>query len=324
METQSLPIVPFGKYKGEPITSLLNDTKYLDWCKEQEFFKKYSTVYNICVNQTISTNNQSSKTPEHNKLQNMFLNSGNIKIIVKEVNKKLKYCIDYPSKCEFEGQFNWDVIIENISFDKCTCNWEIKLENECCDCETRKKDSEMYSLSDIFIEIKPLIGDDYPCVLRKMKTQMELTKTTLEREKQLYLKKFGYDKGHVGGENWRLIKDILNDTLRWTGIFCLLIKEYVSDNTTKEELIEIFKQSGIRVIFIKELFSDISEPKKLLEPTIVQIQDIAIPQQPDVRLKMIENENKILQEKIKLLEQENANLKYHKQNKTINDFFVKK
>jgi len=35
MDTQSLPLVPFGKYKGQPITTLMNDTKYLEWCKQQ-------------------------------------------------------------------------------------------------------------------------------------------------------------------------------------------------------------------------------------------------------------------------------------------------
>ena len=73
MDSQSLPLVPFGKYKGQPITTLLNDTKYLEWCKQQEWFQKFPIVYNICVNQTITTNNPYSKTPEHNRLQNMFL-----------------------------------------------------------------------------------------------------------------------------------------------------------------------------------------------------------------------------------------------------------
>lgn len=44
------PIIPFGKYKGQPITTLLKDTNYLEWCKQQEWFKKFPIVYNICVN----------------------------------------------------------------------------------------------------------------------------------------------------------------------------------------------------------------------------------------------------------------------------------
>ena len=79
MDTQSLPLVPFGKYKGQPITTLLNDTKYLEWCKQQVWFQKFPIVYNICVNQTITTTNPYSKTPEHNKLQNMFLEKKNVK-----------------------------------------------------------------------------------------------------------------------------------------------------------------------------------------------------------------------------------------------------
>ena len=31
-------IVPFGKYKGQSIINLLNDKKYLEWCKNQEWF----------------------------------------------------------------------------------------------------------------------------------------------------------------------------------------------------------------------------------------------------------------------------------------------
>jgi uncharacterized protein (DUF3820 family) len=57
MDIQSLPLVPFGKYKGQPITNLMNDTKYLEWCKQQEWFQKFPIVYNICVNQIISTSN---------------------------------------------------------------------------------------------------------------------------------------------------------------------------------------------------------------------------------------------------------------------------
>ena len=52
------PIIPFGKYKGQPITTLLKDTNYLEWCKQQEWFKKFPIVYNICVNQTIVNQNE--------------------------------------------------------------------------------------------------------------------------------------------------------------------------------------------------------------------------------------------------------------------------
>jgi len=39
MEKHALPLVPFGKYKNQPVTTLIGDQKYLDWCKEQDWFK---------------------------------------------------------------------------------------------------------------------------------------------------------------------------------------------------------------------------------------------------------------------------------------------
>ena len=199
MDTQSLPLVPFGKYKGQPITTLMNDTKYLEWCKQQEWFQKFPIVYNICVNQTITTSNQNSKTPEHNKLQNMFLENKNVEKLLRLIYKKFQYRknVTYSSAmCEFEGSFNWDVVINNLSFTKlqCKCNWDEK-EDDICDCKYEDNDDYEYALSDIYIELKPLMGDDYPCVLRKMKTQKELTLNNLKKEKQDMLDEVGYVKG---------------------------------------------------------------------------------------------------------------------------------
>ena len=141
MESISLPIVPFGKYKNQPVTSLMADTKYLEWCKTQpELLQKFPFIFNICVNQTITTNNHPSKTPEHNKLQNMFLYENRkqqfINYIYKnysETKTKLvklynddEFCryftkIDinnikhsiYKDKIEFEAKFNWDILISH-------------------------------------------------------------------------------------------------------------------------------------------------------------------------------------------------------------------
>ena len=141
MESISLPIVPFGKYKNQPVTLLMADTKYLEWCKTQpELLQKFPFIFNICVNQTITTNNHPSKTPEHNKLQNMFLYENRkqqfINYIYKnyiETKTKLvklynddEFCryftkIDinnikhsiYKDKIEFEAKFNWDILISH-------------------------------------------------------------------------------------------------------------------------------------------------------------------------------------------------------------------
>ena len=335
MDTQSLPLVPFGKYKGQPITTLMNDTKYLEWCKQQEWFQKFPIVYNICVNQTITTSNQNSKTPEHNKLQNMFLENKNVEKLLRLIYKKFQYRknVTYSSAmCEFEGSFNWDVVINNLSFTKlqCKCNWDEK-EDDICDCKYEDNDDYEYALSDIYIELKPLMGDDYPCVLRKMKTQKELTLNNLKKEKQDMLDEVGYVKGKTsvweyGGRKFEEVKetwDFVNKNSRmFRGEFILLIKEYNSINTPKDTLIEIFKQSGINVVFTNDVFNNL--PSQIITE---QIQDNNI---HPIHHSEIENENKLLrekllqaEEKIKQLEEEILSLKTQKQSKSIKDYFGK-
>ena len=133
---QNLPLVPFGKYKGQPITSLLNDTNYLEWCKQQNWFQKYPIVYNICVNQTITSGNNNSKTPEHNKIQNLFLENDNVIKLLKYIFNKTtsKNIIISNGQITFEGMFNWDIVIENYDWNECVCDWSDKTKEK-CDCE---------------------------------------------------------------------------------------------------------------------------------------------------------------------------------------------
>jgi len=330
MDTQSLPIVPFGKYKGQPITDLLNDTKYVEWCKQQEWFQKFPIVYNICVNQTITTNNPTSKTPEHNKLQNMFLENENIGKIVKFIFKKgFRYNknIDYQcARSEFEGEYNWDVIISDLSYNKiqCKCNWDEMTEGDYCKCKYENDDDYEYELPTIYIELKPLVGDDYPCILRKMKLQKKLTEDGLSRIKK--------EMSHGLGPNKKLsfqftkeerfdLEYLTKNPMAYTGNFILLIKEYNSTHTPKDKLVEIFKQSKIMVIFTNELW----------DKTQVQLETEQVEPLKLVKLSSMEEENKMLrehlqkaEEKIEQLEVEIISLMEKKHSKTINDYFKKK
>ena len=259
------PIIPFGKYKGQPITTLLADTKYLEWCKQQDFLKNYPIVYNICVNQTIVNQNENSKTPEHNKIQNLFLEKENQnrlidllfnpKSIINKIQNGLihkdfnKYFEKYEGdmsfnqlftiyKIEFETTYNWDVFLKikgqyfNFIYKKeyWRKEWNI-LEKYFTDIFNIKK-CEVSSYSDgktnaslnynsyIYIEIKPILGDDYPNVLRKMKQQKNLTSCNTEMMREHYI---------------------------------LLVKDFASSTTTSEQLIQIFNQSNIKVIFLKDI-----------------------------------------------------------------------
>jgi hypothetical protein len=156
MDAQSLPIVPFGKYKGQCITKLLADKQTLEWYKKQPgCLERYPIIHNIVINQQILQNNPNSKTPEHNKLQNLFLDPENrdklvkntFKKILDEFENKLNSLINdedfiryfgkhkkedlmdglNKGKVIFEDKFNWDMCYyghrDNISF---TTNTEIE------------------------------------------------------------------------------------------------------------------------------------------------------------------------------------------------------
>jgi hypothetical protein len=89
----------------------------------------------------------------------------------------------------------------------------------------------------IFIEIKTSLGDDYPCVLRKMRNQKDQTLNhfkTGSYYSSLYFR------------------------------FILLIKSFNSTNTTRDELIKIFNQADIHVIFTNELFGE-ENPLSILD-----------------------------------------------------------
>ena len=322
MDTQSLPIVTFGKYKGQPITDLLKDTQYLEWCKQQEWFKKYPIIYNICVNQTITTNNSDSRTPEHNILQKLFLNKDNQDKFLKYVNKS-KYSFD--ASCRFEGEYNWDVTFDNVNYTK----WKGDCVHDDCDddCDDEcyyDKDRNEYPHSCVFIEIKTLIGDDYPRILRKMKLQKELSYNQLKKEEKELIHEFNNRCGgfeHYDREDRMLwAKDFNRPNNHFTAKFVLLVKSFVSTTTSKEEFVQIFQNEGIRVIFFNEVFGEdvVSTEEKTSEDKPSNLNQIEDSENTILREKLFQAE-----QKIKELEDEILLLKKPKNTKTIQHYFTK-
>ena len=63
-------IVPFGKYRGQPIDVLAADSGYCDWLIAQAWFReRYGNVYTLIVNNF----GEPTETPDHNALQARFL-----------------------------------------------------------------------------------------------------------------------------------------------------------------------------------------------------------------------------------------------------------
>lgn len=73
-------LIPFGKYKGQPIEVLQHDQQYIDWLMGQDWFRtKYQMVYNVIVNNF----GEPAETPEHNQMQVKFL----------QLDWRLKLCL---------------------------------------------------------------------------------------------------------------------------------------------------------------------------------------------------------------------------------------
>ena len=85
----SMRLVPFGKYKGQPVEVMQMDTGYCEWLSTQDWFReRYANVYQQVI---INNFTEASETPEHNKLQMLFLD--------KEFYKKIESALPFdPSK----------------------------------------------------------------------------------------------------------------------------------------------------------------------------------------------------------------------------------
>ena len=63
-------IIPFGKYKNQPVDVLKQDTQYMEWLVNQDWFReRYPSINTLIVNNF----HQPNDTPEHNQLVSCFL-----------------------------------------------------------------------------------------------------------------------------------------------------------------------------------------------------------------------------------------------------------
>lgn len=173
-------VVPFGKYKGQPVEVLANDRGYCDWLMSQgDFMDRYSGIKTLIINKF----KESDDSPEHNKLQGMFLNED--------------FCVAFHIACigqekylERFHEFHDGVgTLEGYETEFC-CESDqlyfLKFEESGVDvsfsivttiCKGNDIKNWMYSDNLILrfqpsykIELKPSVGDDYPSIMRQMKS----------------------------------------------------------------------------------------------------------------------------------------------------------
>jgi len=235
-------IVPFGKYKGQPIETLQQDRAYCDWLVGQDWLQtRFPELRTIIVNNF----GEATETPEHNALQARALEIrfvlGVIYLAQQKLKKKHSTDIGKQVKVVFESQ-GVDVMItapngvevtitrdDEPEFSAYLQNVLGYLEGQLRraytkeEIEETKAEIEKYktaiglthciSFERIGIELKPTLGDDYPAVIRQIKAS-----------------KF------FGG-----------------GIPVLVIGSYNGIGATLDQVSRMFEASGIRFLMVSEI-----------------------------------------------------------------------
>jgi hypothetical protein len=242
-------VVPFGKYKDQPVEVLAGDPAYANWLTAQPWFRdKFANIYNVIINNT----GEPAETPEHNQLQALFLDDefclrflahscpGQVQ---KDLKREWVYCLErFNSRDRCEGR-RW---VHEARSHSCTPNcdrcyeraWTENLirdglthevlpitqkitqrEFEYSDGGRRNVDVLLsvtarvdavgiYTCVGAAIEVKPSVGDDYPAVLRQMRSN---------------------------------------------GAKYLFPRDYHGVGATQAQFVQMFKSAGIHVVFANEV-----------------------------------------------------------------------
>lgn len=150
---ENIPLVPFGKYKGKPVTEFLADKNYVSWAKQQGLFEKF-TINNINIVQQSS--NQDSPTPEHNKFQNLFLEECFRSTFVDkyiEFKKQFEKLYENQDFIKYFGESKFN-ITTSVVFETLHTNWDVLLSASFSD--IKSDETEVYK---IFRQEQDLIHD---------------------------------------------------------------------------------------------------------------------------------------------------------------------
>jgi hypothetical protein len=172
-------LVPFGKYKGQPVEVIAEDRQYCDWLLEQTWFvQRYPQLHTLVINNF----GEPTETPEHNALQIRFLDD------------------TFRAQCTalafqfFRREHAWEHYVSSWTYSRGAASmflktpyvappgapkfeyagmdllWTTPRWSLVHDCLQRPHTTTWEtSEQQIAVECKPLIGDDYPAILRFLK-----------------------------------------------------------------------------------------------------------------------------------------------------------
>jgi hypothetical protein len=142
-------VVPFGKYRGQPVEVLRQDQNYLDWLAGQEGIRRqYPWIFAVTA--------APADTPEHNHYQALFLDR--------------EFAEDVYRACR--GHAWGDGYEDGEERPPMPVSFEQGMEVPSGYGSRRIGPADVQlgycNYNPVRIEIKPAVGDDYPSVLRQM------------------------------------------------------------------------------------------------------------------------------------------------------------
>lgn len=179
-------LVPFGKYKGQPVEQLRNDPNYVEWLLAQPWFaQRFGGIKTLIVNNF----KEPDETPAHNRIQARFLCKDYAYRVAKaaypgvfsevddwryfvtcyQIAIEKKYGQDFEQiefsetalkvSCEFETKEGWDVGIRVYGDVQAKgLRWE----------RVTWFEPKIFRRH-VYVEIKPAVGDEFPRILRDVK-----------------------------------------------------------------------------------------------------------------------------------------------------------
>lgn len=212
-------LIPFGKYKGQPVEILETDPKYREWLAAQTWVKeKHQNFYNIVIN----NHAEPQETPEHNRLQAKFLDEAFCLKVLKRLHFEEKLRLDMSYK--ETGQHKWMITKPAVNFEESGFDAVISLQGRWASLSDERRHSETITLVAL-VEMKPVVSDDYAAVLRQTKTARQV---------------WGSKPRNRSGYSLCVVPAVVIDNFQ-------------SEAIDREQLRKIFASSAIQVVFLDEV-----------------------------------------------------------------------
>lgn len=131
-----------GKYKGKTIAEMMVDTNYTEWLQNQDWFRrKHPNVHNLIVSIQSGAASCSSKTPVHNRLQNLFLGQkfktdfmdyiADHTTLFLGLKKRIQHIQKTLGGYSFQQNLKISDMICVLEFEA-ENNWDVYIKTECC------------------------------------------------------------------------------------------------------------------------------------------------------------------------------------------------